>query len=82
MFQAIYPVPAAVAAVIRPDEQPLTVGDILATTPTDGALPRQLIARELALVEQSHEDFRAGRTYVLLARTTGQDMTAPRIRGR
>jgi hypothetical protein len=29
------------------------------------SLPRELTARELALVEQSKEDFRTGRTYTL-----------------
>ena len=42
--------------------QPLNVADILAALPTVGVLPRALTARELALVEQSKEDFRLGRT--------------------
>ena len=31
----------------------------------DGDLPRELTTRELALIEQSKEDFKAGRTYSL-----------------
>ena len=30
---------------------------------TESVLPRELTARELALIEQSKEDFRLGRTY-------------------
>ena len=35
----------------------------MAGEPADGGLPRALTARELELIEQSKEDFRAGRTY-------------------
>jgi hypothetical protein len=40
----------------------LTVGDVLKAFPSDGVLPRALTDRELALIEQSKEDFRLGRT--------------------
>ena len=45
------------------DGKPLTVGDVLATFPTEGGLARAFTARELDLVEQSKSDFSAGRTY-------------------
>ena len=51
------------------DEEVQTVADMVtsmateALDATDGILPRELTARELALIEQSKEDFRLGRTY-------------------
>ena len=51
------------------DEEVQTVADMVtsmateALDATDGILPRELTARELALIEQSKEDFRQGRTY-------------------
>ena len=40
----------------------LTVGDIVDAFATDSVLPRPLTTKELALIEQSKEDFRLGRT--------------------
>jgi hypothetical protein len=40
----------------------VTVGDIQEAFAVESVLPRQLTARELALIEQSKEDFRLGRT--------------------
>ncbi len=40
----------------------VTVGDIQEAFVTDSILPRELSARELALIAQSKEDFRLGRT--------------------
>ena len=40
----------------------LTVADIVEAFATNSALPRSLTAGELALIEQSKEDFRQGRT--------------------
>lgn len=40
----------------------MTVGEALETLATDSVLPRPLTAKELALIEQSKEDFRLGRT--------------------
>ena len=52
----------AVASRMAGADHPPTTGDILDALPTAGILPRALTARELALVEQSKEDFRLGRT--------------------
>src|SRR6266481_6094124 len=51
----------AVASRMAGADHP-TTGDILDALPNAGLLPRALTARELALVEQSKEDFRLGRT--------------------
>jgi hypothetical protein len=40
----------------------LTVGDVLEAFPTESVMPREFTERELALIEQSKEDFRLGRT--------------------
>ena len=42
----------------------------------DGDLPRELTARELALIEQSKQDFEAGRTYTLDEMDTYLDAAA------
>jgi hypothetical protein len=42
-----------------------TASDIAGAFTGDSDLPRELTARELALIEQSKEDFRAGRTYTM-----------------
>ena len=47
----------------RDDERVLTVADFVQDIETASTLPRQLTAKELDLIEQSKEDFRAGRTY-------------------
>ena len=43
------------------DERVQAVADIVDDIAADGDLPRALTARELALIEQSKEDFKAGR---------------------
>ena len=43
------------------DERVLTVADFIEKIATASDLPRALTERELALVEQSKEDFRTGR---------------------
>jgi hypothetical protein len=43
------------------DQQLAAVADVVEAIATDD-LPRQLTDREVALIEQSKEDFRAGRT--------------------
>lgn len=43
------------------DERVQAVADIIDDIAADGDLPRALTARELALIEQSKEDFKAGR---------------------
>ncbi len=43
------------------DDGVLAVAGIVEDIATDGDLPRALTARELALIEQSKEDFKAGR---------------------
>ena len=45
------------------DERVITVADIVQGNDAASTLPRQLTAKELDLIEQSKEDFRAGRTY-------------------
>ena len=51
------------------DEEVQTVADMVQSMAdevpesTESVLPRELTARELALIEQSKEDFRLGRTY-------------------
>ena len=47
------------------DEQVQAVADLARSMAADDELPRELTARELALIEQSKEDFKAGRTYSL-----------------
>ena len=53
---------AAAAHLSSLTGSPLTVGDLLESLPTDSVLPRALTERELALIEQSRDDFRRGRT--------------------
>ena len=43
------------------DERVQAVADIVDDIAADGDLPRALTARELALIEQSKEDFKVGR---------------------
>ena len=43
------------------DDGVLAVASIVEDIAADGELPRALTARELALIEQSKEDFKAGR---------------------
>lgn len=53
----------AVAANLEGKPLPtMTVGEALETFPSESVLPRPFTARELALIEQSKEDFRLGRT--------------------
>jgi hypothetical protein len=47
------------------DERVMTVADIVQDMAQPDDLPRELTPRELALIEQSKEDFKAGRTYSL-----------------
>lgn len=47
------------------DERVLTVADIVDEIAASDDKPRQLTARELALIEQSRQDFRAGRSLTL-----------------
>lgn len=47
------------------DEQVQAVADIAKSMAADDELPREMTARELALIEQAKEDFKAGRTYTL-----------------
>jgi hypothetical protein len=47
------------------DERVMTVADIVQDLAQPDDLPRDLTPRELALIEQSKEDFKAGRTYSL-----------------
>ena len=54
----------------------LTVGDIQEAFATDSILPRALSAHELALVEQSKEDFRLGRTLSLAELEVSLDAAA------
>jgi hypothetical protein len=56
----------AIAAInaklsVLDDERVQTVADIVSDLAAAGDLPRELTARELALVEQSKQDFAAGR---------------------
>ena len=54
------------------DEAVKTVAEFVEEVATSDELPRALTAEELALVEQSKEDFKAGRTLTLdeaMART-------------
>ena len=44
------------------DESVQTVADMVQSLSNDNVLPRELTPRELALIEQSKEDFRLGRT--------------------
>ena len=53
---------AAAAHLATLAGNPPTLGDVLESFPTGSTLPRDLTARELALIEQSKEDFRLGRT--------------------
>jgi hypothetical protein len=56
---------AAAAHIAHVATPGLTAGDIQAAFATESVLPRALSAHELALVEQSKEDFRLGRTLSL-----------------
>ncbi len=47
------------------DDAVLAVASIVEDIAGDGDLPRALTARELALIEQSKEDFKAGRTFTV-----------------
>lgn len=47
------------------DERVLTVADIVDEIAASDDSSRQLTAHELALIEQSRQDFRAGRTLTL-----------------
>ena len=47
------------------DEGVATVADIVQSMATQSVLPRELTPHELALIEQSKEDFRAGRTFTV-----------------
>jgi hypothetical protein len=47
------------------DDGVMAVASIVEDIAADGDLPRALTARELALIEQSKEDFKAGRTYTV-----------------
>ena len=47
------------------DDRVQAVAAIVDDIAADGDLPRALTARELALIEQSKEDFKAGRTYTV-----------------
>ena len=47
------------------DERVQAVADIVQSMDMPDDLPRELTERELALIEQSKEDFKAGRTYTL-----------------
>ena len=61
--QAISAINAELAAL--DDDEVQTVADIVRGMTTESVLPRELTAEELALIEQSKEDFRQGRTYSL-----------------
>jgi hypothetical protein len=45
------------------DDEVMAVASIIEDIAAADELPRALTARELALIEQSKEDFRVGRTY-------------------
>ena len=47
------------------DDGVQAVADMVGAMATESVLPRELTAEELALIEQSKEDFRQGRTYSL-----------------
>ena len=47
------------------DERVLAVADIIKSIDAADGLPRELTPEELALIEQSKEDFRMGRTHTL-----------------
>ena len=59
--QALSAINAELAAL--DDDAVQAVADIVRAMATDSVLPRELTAEELALIEQSKEDFRQGRTY-------------------
>ena len=61
--EAIAVINAKLAAL--DDERVLTVAEIIDDIATSTGTVRQLTAGELALLEQSKEDFAAGRTYSL-----------------
>ena len=47
------------------DARVQTVADIVQSMADESVLPREMTARELALIEQSKEDFKTGRTYTI-----------------
>ena len=58
------------------DERVETVAAIVQSMDAPDDLPRELTARELALIEQSKQDFKAGRTYTLDEMDTYLDAAA------
>ena len=55
---------AAHLSVVAKQDKP-TAADLIEALPTDSDLPRDLSPRELALIEQSKQDFQAGRTFTI-----------------
>ncbi len=47
------------------DDGVMAVASIVEDLAAESELPRELTDRELALIEQSREDFKAGRTYTV-----------------
>lgn len=60
----------------------VTASDIHAAFSTNSELPRELTARELALIQQSRGDFRAGRTMSLAELEASLDARATARAGR
>jgi hypothetical protein len=61
------------------DEHVMTVAEIVESIDAADELPRELTARERALVDQAKEDFRAGRSFSLdEARTLTDQFLAKR----
>ena len=58
------------------DARVQTVADIVQSMADESVLPREMTARELALIEQSKEDFKTGRTYTLDEMDTYLDAAA------
>jgi hypothetical protein len=54
---------ARLAQIAQPAD--VTASDIANAFTSDSVLPRELTERELALIEQSKEEFRTGRTYTI-----------------
>lgn len=61
--EAIELITATLAAL--DDEGVLAVADMVKSLAADDDLPRELTPEELALIERSKEDFKAGRTLTL-----------------
>ena len=59
--EAIATITASLASL--DDERVKTVADFVQNVASTDGLPRALTDRELALIEQSKEDFRTGRTF-------------------